>query len=135
MEFLACYGAQDIYLTGNPQITLFKSIYRRYTNFSKHDEIIYNDSIKERINTFNIPRNADLLNGITLIIDLDESKYYNYKDDIDSYILEKAEFYFDDECIQEITNDYINISNKMLYKNSNTRRIGNDTANFFLDIY
>ena len=31
---LMAYGAQDIYLTGNPQITFFKSIYRRHTNFS-----------------------------------------------------------------------------------------------------
>ena len=28
------YGAQDIYLTGNPQITFFKVVYRRHTNFS-----------------------------------------------------------------------------------------------------
>ena len=27
-------GAQDIYLTGNPQITFFKMVYRRHTNFS-----------------------------------------------------------------------------------------------------
>jgi len=31
---LIAYGAQDIYLTGNPQITFFKTVYRRYTNFS-----------------------------------------------------------------------------------------------------
>ena len=31
---LAVYGNEDIYLTGNPQITYFKSIYRRHTNFS-----------------------------------------------------------------------------------------------------
>ena len=31
---LVAYGAQDIYLTGNPQITFFKVIYRRHTNFS-----------------------------------------------------------------------------------------------------
>ena len=32
---LVAYGAQDIYLTGNPQITFFKVVYRRHTNFSK----------------------------------------------------------------------------------------------------
>jgi hypothetical protein len=32
---LVAYGAQDIYLTGNPQITFFKLVYRRHTNFSK----------------------------------------------------------------------------------------------------
>ena len=31
---LAAYGASDIYLTGNPQITFFKVVYRRHTNFS-----------------------------------------------------------------------------------------------------
>ena len=27
-------GPQDLYLTGNPQITFFKNVYKRYTNFS-----------------------------------------------------------------------------------------------------
>ena len=31
---LVAYGAQDIYLTGNPSITFFKTIYKRYTNFA-----------------------------------------------------------------------------------------------------
>ena len=31
---LVAVGAQDVHLTGNPQITLFKSVYRRYTNFA-----------------------------------------------------------------------------------------------------
>ena len=31
---LVAYGAQDVYLTGSPQITFFKLLYRRHTNFS-----------------------------------------------------------------------------------------------------
>jgi hypothetical protein len=31
---LVAYGSQDVYLTGNPQITFFKVVYRRHTNFS-----------------------------------------------------------------------------------------------------
>ena len=31
---LVVYGEQDIYLTGNPEITFFKVVYRRHTNFS-----------------------------------------------------------------------------------------------------
>ena len=30
---LVAYGSQDIYLTGNPQITFFKFLYKRHTNF------------------------------------------------------------------------------------------------------
>ena len=40
---LVAYGAQDIYLTGNPQITFFKVVYRRHTNFSM-------ESIKQTFN-------------------------------------------------------------------------------------
>ena len=31
---LVAYGAQDVYLTGNPQITFFKIVYKRHTNFA-----------------------------------------------------------------------------------------------------
>ena len=31
---LIAIGEQDQFLTGNPQITFFKSVYRHYTNFS-----------------------------------------------------------------------------------------------------
>jgi hypothetical protein len=34
MELVA-YGAQDVYLTGNPQITFFKVTYQRHTNFAQ----------------------------------------------------------------------------------------------------
>ena len=31
---LVAHGVQDIYLIGNPQITFFKIVYKRHTNFS-----------------------------------------------------------------------------------------------------
>ena len=31
---LISYGAQDLYLTANPEITFFKIIYKRYSNFA-----------------------------------------------------------------------------------------------------
>ena len=31
---LIAMGKQDVFLTGNPQITWFKMVYRRYTNFA-----------------------------------------------------------------------------------------------------
>ena len=31
---LAAIGAQDVYLTGKPDITFFKNVYKRYSNFS-----------------------------------------------------------------------------------------------------
>ena len=64
---LVAYGAQDIYLTGNPQITFFKVVYRRHTNFSM-------ESIEQTVNgssktgggsaTVTISRNGDLVHKV-----------------------------------------------------------------------
>ena len=34
---LVAYGVQDVFLTGNPQITFFKLVYKRYTNFAQEE--------------------------------------------------------------------------------------------------
>ena len=63
---LVAYGAQDIYLTGNPQITFFKVVYRRHTNFSMECiEQVFNGS-KQFGNhvTATISRNGDLVSGL-----------------------------------------------------------------------
>ena len=65
---LVAYGAQDIYLTGNPQITFFKVVYRRHTNFSM-------ETIVQTLNgsttiatgqqaTCTISRNGDLVHKV-----------------------------------------------------------------------
>jgi hypothetical protein len=63
---LVAYGAQDLYLTGQPQITFFKTVYRRHTMFSM-------ESIRQTFNgtaalgsrvTSTISRNGDLLHRL-----------------------------------------------------------------------
>ena len=71
---LVAYGAQDIYLTGNPQITFFKVVYRRHTNFSM-------EAIQQTINgdnttaggtgTVTISRNGDLVHKVYVRCDQD----------------------------------------------------------------
>jgi hypothetical protein len=69
---LVAYGAQDIYLTGNPQITFFKVVYRRHTNFSV-------ESIEQTFNgtpgfgkkvSCTISRNGDLMTDVFLEVKL-----------------------------------------------------------------
>ena len=69
---LVAYGAQDVYLTGNPQITFFKVVYRRHTNFAI-------EAIQQTFNgtagygqTVNcqISRNGDLINRVYLQVTL-----------------------------------------------------------------
>ena len=63
---LVAYGAQDVYLTGNPQITFFKVVYRRHTNFST-------EAIEQTMNgtvaasgrtTVTVSRNGDLVGAV-----------------------------------------------------------------------
>jgi hypothetical protein len=65
---LVAYGAQDIYLTGNPQITFFKVVYRRHTNFAMESiEQTFNGSVGagNRV-TATISRNGDLVHRMWL---------------------------------------------------------------------
>ena len=65
---LVAYGAQDVYLTGNPQITFFKVVYRRHTNFSMESiEQTFNGAADfgKRV-TCQISRNGDLIHRVYL---------------------------------------------------------------------
>ena len=65
---LVAYGAQDIYLTGNPQITFFKVVYRRHTNFAMESiEQTFSGSVTlGRRVTATISRNGDLIKDMWL---------------------------------------------------------------------
>ncbi len=68
---LVAYGAQDVYLTGNPQITFFKVVYRRHTNFSM--ECIEQPLDSARFggrHTVQVLRNGDLAGRMYLKTDL-----------------------------------------------------------------
>jgi len=71
---LVAYGAQDVYLTGNPQITFFKVVYRRHTNFSMECiEITPNgNSDFGRRTTATITRNGDLITKIYALVRLSQ---------------------------------------------------------------
>jgi hypothetical protein len=82
---LVAYGAQDVYLTGNPQITFFKVVYKRHTNFAM-------EAIQQTFsgavgfgNTIycQISRNGDLIHRTYLQVQLPaitnaNDKYVNY---------------------------------------------------------
>lgn len=69
---LVAYGAQDVYLTGNPQITFFKVVYRRHTNFSMEtvEHTLNGNPDFGRQSHVTILRNGDLATRIYLKIRL-----------------------------------------------------------------
>lgn len=68
---LVAYGAQDIYLTANPEHTLFKAVYVRITNFAAESiEQTFNGNVAlgKRV-TAEISRNGDLIKDMWLECD------------------------------------------------------------------
>jgi hypothetical protein len=70
---LVAYGAQDVYLTGNPQITFWKVVYRRHTNFSIEtiEHTLSGNPDFGRKATATIIRNGDLASRILLYVTVD----------------------------------------------------------------
>lgn len=97
---LVAYGAQDVYLTGNPQITFFKVVYRRYTNFAVETvELTLNGTADfgKRV-TVTITRNGDLVTKMYLRIELGQVSLNNFPQDE----LERNQYLF--SWVREIGN-------------------------------
>ncbi len=67
---LVAYGAQDVYLTGNPKVTFFQAVYKRHTNFAM-------EVIQQTVNgtpsnsgrvSVTIARNGDLVGNMHLAL-------------------------------------------------------------------
>ena len=109
---LVAYGAQDIYLTGNPQITFFKVVYRRHTNFSI-------ETIKQTISgssklssgstsagTVTIARNGDLVSDVYVT---SESENIIVGDEI----INKVELEIGGQLIDKQEHDWMAIWNEL----------------------
>ena len=71
---LVAHGVQDIYLIGNPQMTYFKAVYKRHTNFTMESiRTVFegNADFGNKV-VCKIPRNGDLIHTMILEVDLPE---------------------------------------------------------------
>ncbi len=118
---LVAYGAQDIYLTGNPQITFFKVVYRRYTNFSM-------EAIEQTFNgtadfgkkvTCTISRNGDLIHTIFLQVTLpsvqstENSSYFRWVNYVGHALIKSVEVEIGGQRIDKQYGDWLNIWNEL----------------------
>ena len=60
---LVAYGAQDVYLTGNPKVTFFQAVYRRHTNFAMEtiEQTVNGTAANSGRVSVTIARNGDLV--------------------------------------------------------------------------
>lgn len=112
---LVAYGAQDIYLSGNPQITFFKVVYRRHTNFSM-------ESIEQTFNgttgfgrkvTCTVSRNGDLINRMYLQMDLPALVTGGYDSWVGHKLVKSVEIEIGGQRIDKHYGDWLHIWNEL----------------------
>ena len=65
---LVAYGAQDIYLTGNPKVTFFQAVYKRHTNFAMEtiEQTMNGTAASSGRVSITVARNGDLIGDMFL---------------------------------------------------------------------
>jgi len=112
---LVAYGAQDVYLTGSPQITFFKVIYRRHTNFSVEPipQTFTGNSDFGRTVTCTINRNGDLITNMYVLITLEkvdiQAKSWGYVRRLGLALIHHYKIEIGGSKIDEQYGDWLNI--------------------------
>lgn len=117
---LAVTGVQDQWLTGEPKISYFSSIYKRHTRFSTEAvgiPITGNVSLGGNA-IARIPNNVgDLLRSVMLKLTLGELPSGNlYNASIATSVIQHVDLVIGGQTIQRLTGDYIDMYNQ-LYSN------------------
>jgi len=125
---LVAYGIENMYLTEDPQITFFKIVYRRHTNFAI-------ESMPQNFNTkanfgnkvsCTIAKNADLINKIYVVVTLpsipilQNNSKIKWIDHIGFQLLKTIELEIGGKIIDTHYNDWMFIWYE-LNKNNNSR--------------
>jgi hypothetical protein len=124
---LVAYGAQDVYLTGNPQITFFKVVYRRHTNFAiECIEQTFNGTADfGRTVTCNIARNGDLITKMYLKIDLEDTvenkNKYSFVQNLGHAVIQNCKVEIGGSKIDEQYGDWLNIWEELAGETSHKR--------------
>ena len=135
---LVAYGAQDVYLSGNPQITFFKVVYRRHTNFAVEPvPQTWNGSADfGRTVTCNINRNGDLITNMYVCVELAATVANNvawgYVNRLGHALIQDVKIEIGGSKIDEHYADWLNVWYELTHETSQERgyakMIGNDSA-------
>jgi hypothetical protein len=117
---LAAYGSENQYLNGNPQLSFFKMVYRRYTNFAMQSIEVNFDGLdrlsfdKTTILKTRIPRNADLFSNMFFTFDLpdiysDTDLLFRWIKNIGTYLINWVRISIGGTVIEQLYGEYIDI--------------------------
>ena len=140
---LAAIGAQDVYLTGKPDITFFKNVYKRYSNFSiESKELVFigGASLGQRLECV-ISKSGDLLKDLYLEVELPTikqlnvtsegtSSYVGYVNDVAIVLLEYMEIQIGGETIDKHYTEWLDIWAELNMKESKKKIYNEMTGHY-----
>jgi hypothetical protein len=119
---LAAYGTQDVYLTGNPQITFFKIVHKHHTNFSI-------ESIEQTFNgtpdfgkkfSCKISRNGDLMSRVYLKVTLpaltqiqNSSTWHGYSNSIGNVLINYVDIEIGGQIIERHYGEWLEMYSEL----------------------
>ena len=85
---LVAYGAQDVYLTGNPKVTFFQAVYKRHTNFAMEniEQTVNGTAASSGRVSVTVARNGDLIADMYLEL----TTKISFDTDKDAWAAERA---------------------------------------------
>ena len=136
---LVAYGAQDVFLTGTPEITFWKVSYRRHTNFAMEsiEQTFSGQADFGRRVTCTISRNGDLAYRTYLQVTLPEinqtdAKYARWLDCPGEQLISQVEVEIGGQRIDRQYGDWMHIWNQVTLSSEQQagyyKMIGNTTA-------
>jgi len=137
---LVSYGAQDLFLTGNPTITHFKVVYKRHTNFSMEMIALpfetspnFTPTNISRA-TVKIDRHGDLLHDCYLVYDLpdifsNEENNFKWVKYLGQNIVRSVEVHIDGQRIDIHYGQWLNIWNELVLTDEKKRNYYQMTGN------
>ena len=123
---LVAYGAQDIYLTGNPQITFFKVVYRRHTNFAVEaiQQTFNGNADYGRTVNCSINRNGDLITKMYLVVEVaaqTKSSDWGFCRRMGLALVESVQLKIGGSIIDEHYGDWLNIWYELSQRTAHAR--------------
>lgn len=123
---LEAIGAQDSFLTGNPEITYFQKVYKKHTKFAlelldnnfDNTDIVYGSTAR-----CTIARKGDLIRNMYLRIELpsipsNSGQDIGYTESVGHALIEYADLIIGGQTVQRITGEYMEIYNELFTSDS-----------------
>ena len=130
---LSSYGSENQYLHGNPQITFFKVVYKRHTNFAMESiDAIFDGSSqlspdKPITLKLKIPRNGDLISALFLRVQLPDiystsAEEFFWTRGIGLAMINYVDIFIGGSKIQRLTGQYLDIYSQLYHPEGKRHR-------------